>query len=306
MFDTSHATRKACLTAASTFAVAVLLFFPAAQAFSALPLSARLHAERHSPGDLEISGNVEGVPAGAVRFLSREDLLALPQVTYTVTDDPNFKKPTEVSGVSLEEIAKALAAAPDSDIVIAVCNDHYQAHYPRAYLAAHHPLLVLTVNGQPPERWPKDSEGYGLEMGPYMISHRAFTPGFKILGHDEEAQIPWGVVRLEFRSEKEIYGPIAPRGANAGHEDVQAGYRIAQQNCLRCHNMGEAGGRKARHPWLVLSAWATAAPDHFAAYVHDPRSQNPHAEMPGFPAYDSATMQALLAYFQTFQPTEKP
>ena len=29
--------------------------------------------------------------AGTVRYITREDLLALPQVSYTVTTDPNFK-----------------------------------------------------------------------------------------------------------------------------------------------------------------------------------------------------------------------
>jgi mono/diheme cytochrome c family protein len=270
----------------------------------ASPAVAMLPA-RSSSADLEVGGDLAGLSPGTTRYITRDTLLALPQVTYTVTDDANFARPTQVSGVLLDELARRLAVAPQSDLVVAVCDDLYRANYPTAYVAAHHPLLVLRINGQPPSGWPKDAEGHGLDMGPYMISHPKFTPSFKILAHSDTAQIPWGVVRLEFRDEKIVFGAIAPRGPQSGEPTVQAGYRIAQQNCFRCHNMGAEGGQKAAHPWLVLSAWATASPEYFAAYVRNPQAKNSHAEMPGNPGYDDATMAALRAYFQTFSRQEK-
>jgi hypothetical protein len=39
--------------------------------------------------------------------------------------------------------------------------------------------------------------------------------------------------------------------------------------------------------------------------VRDPQSKNLHAEMPGNPGYDDATMQALIAYFRTFLVQQK-
>ncbi len=253
-----------------------------------------------------MGGDLAGLPSGETRYITREALLALPQVTYTVSDDANFTGPTQISGASLEELGKRLAAAPDSALIVAVSSDKYHANYPRPYVAAHHPVLVLTINGQPPSSWPKDSEGRGLDIGPYLISHPKFTPSFKILSHADEPQIPWGVVRLEFRDEKIVFGAIAPRGPRATEPAVLAGYRIAQQNCFRCHNMGPEGGQKAGRPWLVLSTWATASPEYFVAYVRNPKAKNPHAQMPGNPAYDDATLSALSAYFQTFSAKEKP
>jgi mono/diheme cytochrome c family protein len=261
---------------------------------------------RTSPLDLEIGGDLAGLPSGTVRYLTREDLLKLPQISYTVTNDANFTAPAQASGVLLEELVKHLSANPQSELVVAICDDLYRANYPRGYIAAHHPVLVLTINGKPPEGWPKDPEGQGLDMGPYLISHPDFTSNSKVLSHTDEPQIPWGVVRLEFRNEKKVLGAIAPRGAHAEDSSVQDGYRIAQQNCFRCHNLGPEGGQKAGHPWLVLAAWATAAPEYFSAYVHDPRSKNPHAQMPGNPNYDDATIQALISYFRTFLNPEKP
>jgi mono/diheme cytochrome c family protein len=259
-----------------------------------------LRVARTSPSDLEVGGELAGLSPGAARYITRDDLLALPQLKYTVTDDSNFTGPTEISGVSLDELTRQLGAAPESDLVVAVCDDRYRANYSRAYVVAHHPLLVLEVNGHSPGGWPKDSGGHGYDMGPFMISHPKFLPSFKILSPMDEPQIPWGVVRLEFRSEKEVFGAIAPRGPHAGESAVQVGYRIAEQNCYRCHSAGSEGGQKSGLSWQLLSTWAAGSPDFFAAYVRDPRAKNPQAQMPGNPAYDDATISALTRYFQTF------
>jgi len=263
-----------------------------------------LHAARLSPSDLEVGGELVGELPGTTRYVTRDDLLALPQVDYIVTDDSNFKGPTEVSGVPLEELTLYLHARPETDLVVALCNDQYRAHYPRAYLAEHHPLLVLKVNGQGPPAWSKHADGE--ERGPYMISHPNFTPSFKVMSDTEEPQIPWGVVRLEFRNEKAVFGVIAPQAAHSAARFVLAGYGIARQNCFRCHNMGLEGGRKSGVAWEVLSALATTSPEYFGAYVRNPRAKDPRAKMPGNPSYDDTTLSALTAYFQTFSSRDKP
>lgn len=266
----------------------------------------KAHVERAAATDLEIAGDLASLPAGATRYLSREELLSMAQVTFTVANDPNFTKPTVVSGVLLETLVREISGSPDADLAVAICSDQYRSHYPRAYLREHHPVLVLKVNGQPPEHWPKDSEGHGLDMGPYMISHQDFKPAFRVLAHEDEPQIPWGVVRIEVRDEKKVLGTIAPQGTGDSVTRAQDGYRIAQQNCFRCHNMNNEGGRKAHRPWLVLAAWAESSPEYFAGYVRNPQAQNPRAQMTGNPGYDDATLQALIAYFRTFAGQEKP
>lgn len=265
----------------------------------------QLRAARSSPLDLELGGDLAGVPRGATRYATRDDLLALPQVTYLVTDDSNFPGPTKISGVSLEALRRAFAAKPESDLVVAICDDKYRANYPRDYLAAHHPVLVLTLNGKGPAEWhveARDASGY--DMGPFMISHAKFTPSFKILSHADEAQIPWGVVRIEFRDEKEVFGAIAPRGPSADDATVQDGFKIAQQNCFRCHNMGGEGGQKSGVTWTVLAAMAAGSPEFFTEYVRDPKSKNPKTQMAASPAYDQATLRALIDYFKTFAQAE--
>jgi len=270
------------------------------------PKGIKLLAQRTSPTDLEVGGELAGVPRGETRYVTRAELLALPQLRFTVRDDSNFAGPTQIKGVLLEELARDLGAAPGADLVVAICDDKYRANYPRGYLAAHHPVLVLEINGKPPSGWPKDSGGHGFDMGPYMISHEEFAPAFKILAHTDEAQIPWGVVRLEFRDEKTVFGAIAPRGPHANDPDVQAGYKITEQNCFRCHNMGNEGGQKSGIAWTLLAAVADTSQDFFAAYVRDPKSKSPQAEMPGNPQYDDETLRALGSYFRTFYGAEQP
>jgi hypothetical protein len=91
--------------------------------------------QRSSPSDLELGGELAGPPPGSTRFVTRNDLLTLPQVEYAVTDDANFTRPTHVSGVSLAELVR-YAAVPSSGMVVAICNDQYRASYPGAYIEA--------------------------------------------------------------------------------------------------------------------------------------------------------------------------
>jgi mono/diheme cytochrome c family protein len=258
------------------------------------------HEKRQLASDLEVSGALVGLPPESTRYITREELLVMPQVSFTVTDDTNFTGPTKIRGVKLEELARKLGASSASDMVVAICDDRYRANYPHAYLVAHHPVLVLEVNGQQPTGWPKDAQEHTFDMGPYMISHPKFTPSYKILSHADEAQIPWGVIHIEFREEKIVFGAIAPRGAHAREREVQYGFRIAEQNCFRCHNAGREGGHKSGRTWESLSAFAMASPKEFAAYIRAPLSKNPRAQMPGNPQYDGATLAALTAYFRTY------
>jgi hypothetical protein len=261
------------------------------------PHSPLLHAARQAPADLEVGGAI----SGAGQFISYQDLLQLPQVTFMTSNDSNFPTPAQVSGVALDQVRRLLGA--DVDMVVAICKDGYRSNYPASYVAAHHPVLVLTVNGKSQQSWPKAENG--AELGPYVIANPSFTPSFKVLSHSDEAQIPFQVVRLDFRNEREVFGAIAPYGNFAPGSPVMDGYRIAQQNCYRCHNMGAEGGHMASLAWPVLAAMAKGSPEFFANYVRNPQALNPHSKMAASPGYDDQTIAALRAYFVTFAPGEQ-
>jgi hypothetical protein len=178
-----------------------------------------LQTTRHAPSDLEVGGSLQGVPQGETRFVSYKSLLSLPQESYTVTDDTNFGTTVQIGGVSLERLPDWLGAQNGAMMVIAICDDKYAAHYPACYVHAHHPLLVLKVNGRQPDHWPLAVDW--LPMAPYMVSHPSFKPSFRVLSHDDEAQVPWGVVRLDLRREQTVYARIEPQGAAAKDPVVQ-------------------------------------------------------------------------------------
>ena len=268
------------------------------------PSLLNLYAERSSPFDLEVSGELAGLPAGATRYVARRDLLALPQVTFEVADDANFRAPARVRGVELEVLESKVAAKSEETLIVAVSSDFYRGLYPPAYIRAHKPVLALEINGEAPPDWPRSREGTSSPMGPFLITHPHFAPRFKILAHQDEPQIPWGVVRLEFRNERRFYEAFDRRGSPSDDPAVEAGYRIAMQNCLRCHSISEEPA-KARYTWPELGTIAAEAPEQFAAYVKNPQSVAPYAKMPANPAYDDPTLRALTAYFRAFDPAAK-
>ena len=294
------------VVACGLFLVCAIFLSSEARAVDAAEASSiETREHRQSELDLEIGGDLPGFPAGTVRYISREELLKLPQVEYAVDDDANFAGKVEITGVLLADLMKALGVAPADKMIVAICVDQYHAHYPEEYLPAHQPVLALKINGLPPGSWPTNAVVRSAAMGPFLISHAKFTPRFKILAHEDEPQIPWGVVRLEFRKEATVLAAIAARGAHADEAGVKNGYVVAQQNCFRCHDNNGEGGKKSGRPWPVLAAWAEASPARFAAYVRNPQAVNAKSQMAPSPQYDEATMRALIEYFKTFLPESK-
>ena len=275
---------------------ALLLVLAAlAAALPATDGSSLLHVDRSSASDLEVGGELAHLPPDSTRFIRYEDLLALPQETYTI-----------------EALGRLLGKSLHDPLIVAICYDHYRANYPGDYLAQHHPLLVLRINGKTRDEWPKSPSGDAL--GPYLISHPVFKPAFKILSHWDEAQIPYGVTRLEFRRESEVFGAIRPHGYWPAKSQIQQGYLIARQDCFRCHNMGAEGGTMAGRSWedlandaIVFLGWCSFLREVARAQVHlmdqilDPASRWWSTDQsPARKTHRAEGLDALTSYFKTF------
>jgi mono/diheme cytochrome c family protein len=284
---------------AAVLAIGIAAMPAGAQAAAKAQLT--LHPTRTHADDLEIGGDLIGVPTGQTRFVTYADLQQLPQVQFQLTHGTTFQGTVRVSGIFLDALEHAVRAKPGSSMVVAICTDQYNAHYTDAYVHAHRPVLVLSINGLDHTHWP---EGAELEtMGPYLIAQNAYQPRYKVLSHEEEEQEPWGVARLDLRHEADVYAPIEPIGPHATITSVHQGYIIARENCFRCHNRGNEGGTKAGLPWNVVAGIAVGDPTLFAAYVRNPSKINPASQMAPSPNYDDATIDALRAYFQPFANT---
>jgi mono/diheme cytochrome c family protein len=263
-----------------------------------------LLTERGSASDLEIAGMAVGVAPGTVRYISYERLLTLPQTTVTVTGDDNFRELPQqkltVTGVYLDVLQSSLGALPGSNLLIALCSDGYRATYPREYVKTHRPILALKIDGLPVETWV--AETHNDDPGTYFITHQNFTPSFSVLSFQEIPKIPAKVTRLEFATTQQVYGAIAPHPGDTTNPQVIDGFRIAQQHCYRCHNMGRYGGTKAGRSWQTLGNVAASSPSTFERYLHNPKSIDPKSTMPN-PQIDEPAAKALQAYFQTFATT---
>jgi mono/diheme cytochrome c family protein len=282
--------------------VAACLVLPAADSLSGGHL---LLSERSSNSDLEITGMAADIAPGTVRYISYEQLLKLPQTTVTVTGDENFRalpqQKLTVTGVYLDVLERSLGALPGADILIALCSDGYHTTYTRDYVKAHRPILALKIDGLPVETWV--AQTHNDDPGTYFITHADFTSAFSVSSFQEIPKIPAKVTRLEFGATQKVYGAIAPNSRDQSNPQVIAGFRIAQQHCYRCHNMGSYGGTKAGKEWHTLGSFASSSPTIFERYLRDPKSVDPKATMTCEPQLGEPAAKALQAYFQTFAVT---
>ncbi|WP_433970670.1 hypothetical protein [Tunturiibacter lichenicola] len=281
--------------------VGACLTIPAADSPSTAHL---LQTTRGAPSDLEITGTTVNAARNAVRYISYEHLLTLPQITVPVTGDDNFRELAHekivITGVYLDVLENSLGIASNSDLVTAHCADGYRSDFTREYIQSHRPILALKIDGKPVKTWV--AQTHTSDPGRYFITYEAFRPSFSVLSYQEIPKIPAMVVRLDFGSSQPVFHAIAPHGDAAAIPLVTEGFRIAQQHCYRCHNMGSYGGTKANRSWRTLGTYAATSPSAFERYIRNPKSVDPKSAMPANPEFDKPTVEALQAYFQTFAP----
>ena len=271
------------------------------------PIHPSLEPMRQSENDREITGL-----AGAdTQYLTYAGLSSIPRVDATIVNDPDFPNQTlHVSGIALDVLAKALNAPASLDLIDALCTDGYRAHFPADYIAKHRPILVLTIDGLSLANWA--ARTHQDDPGPYFVAYENFVPAFKVLGHADQPQSPYNLVRLNFSTTEKAFRPITPAGADpaatyVNGPPVREGFTIAKQNCLRCHSNGSTGGTKSGRSWTMLSTIARTRPTYFSSYILNPKTVDPKAQMPPNPTYDAATRDALTAYFRGFNaPAYRP
>jgi hypothetical protein len=275
----------------------------ASVALSAPPVAdsaKKLHAERSSAADLRVGGEIRHLRPGSTRFLSDEDLLELPQETYTMSDDSHLALKTEISGVPSEPLARMVCELGADTLVVAIYRDQYRANDPVDSVAADQPRLASCVDRKMRDQWPLSKEG--RTPAPYLMSHPFFKPAFPWLLHEYEPQIPYGVVRIEFQRQSAVLDRIQPKGRWPRNSPVEQGFRSARQNCFLGHTMGAESGTKAvrscsRFP---LASIAANGEKRLRRILPDPQAVDPKATMPARTDYDEATPAALTACFKPF------
>ena len=255
---------------------------------------------RGGPFDLNLSGSIEGLPAGGWGHLRRADLLALPATTLAVRDELGPRIQT-VRAIFLSDLLARLPLRRGADLVLAECSDGYLSVYPLAFIRAYRPFLIVSVGGRGPADWP--ALGVPAGAGPYVIDvSTELVPAaarLRDLGHKQ----PWGVVALRVTTVADAFGALY-RGRWAGLGAAAAdGRDIWINSCASCHfgPDGATGGSKAGRPFAVVAAFAAAAPDFLRQYVRDPQSLMPGAKMEPHPYYSRRDLDDLIAFLTAGQ-----
>src|SRR5215469_13451329 len=100
----------------------ILILSLAALAIASPQGSPVWHEKRVQPPDLEIGGALRGLPPDSTRYVTRDELLNLPLVAFTVRDDAHFSGPTKIRGARLEDLTRRFAASPEPAMVVAICD----------------------------------------------------------------------------------------------------------------------------------------------------------------------------------------
>jgi mono/diheme cytochrome c family protein len=275
-------------------ALGSLLAAAVGDAPGAIP-SLRLEADRQSPFDLEIAGELAGVATGERRYVRWSALRSLPTRTLDLTGE-FVPRVQEVTVVFLDDLWRRLPVTEKADTLVASCTDGYVSVFPREAIWRYRPFIVLEIDGEGPEAWPP--AGLSFNPGPYVISVSATVAPSVATLLDSNHKRPWGVSRIEIVNYARYFEPAFAGEWAQLSSRAREGRELWIHSCASCHAgpNGLAGGTKSDRPFAVLAAYAKHSPDHFKRYVRDPRSVSPGAKMEPHPRYTDAQLDALIAF----------
>lgn len=235
------------------------------------------------------------MPAGESRFVRWSELRSLPTSTLTLPRAFGLVAP-QLTVLFLSDLWAALPHSPTADTMLAICQDGYASVYPRDFITAYRPFLLLEINGIGPAGWPPP--GVKNNFGPYVISIAAEVVPAVAQLLDGAHKRPWGAVTLEIATFAERFADayrgkwaeISPRAA--------LGRDLWINSCASCHRgPGQMfGGTKSDRPFEALVALAIGDAGYFRQYVREPKSKVPAATMEPHPHYTDEHLAALIAF----------
>jgi cytochrome c2 len=277
----------------------VLLSAGDATALDVLPL----HAERASPLDLAVCGQLAGVPGNEKKYARHADLLTLPTSRLRLRGE-FMSGEQNVTVVFLEEIWARLPRAPEADALLAFCKDGYAAVFPAADITSYRPFVILEIDGRGPDRWAPP--GGGFDPGPYVISVATSVAPEAAALLDPNHKKPWGVTEIEAVNLREKLASIFEGTWREVSTRAARGREIWIHSCLSCHTGpgGAVGGTKSGVAFEAVAARAAGMPDYFRRYVRDPQGMVAGAKMEKHAHYTDEHLDALIAFLAAEKPTK--
>jgi cytochrome c2 len=257
-----------------------------------------LQAERHQPDDLALAGPFAGIPAGATRYLARQEMARLPGVIQLHEKLTPSLPEAELTVLPLPVLLDVLPPAPGTDGVLLTCADRWQSVLPLAFIHAYAPYLLLYYDGRSPaEGWPMFSKVEAF--APYYVNVSSVAhPEFN--GVIDEGMISGTqVIELRAINVRQHYEPFYAGALAHLSKPAEAGRKIFIRECNNCHQgPGGVGGNTSQRPLVLLQTHATLNEDFFRKMVRRPRDFYPDTVMPSHEHFGEETFGPLIAFLR--------
>lgn len=216
--------------------------------------------------------------------------LAVQQISL---QDPSYNQPKSYRGFLFKDLLSKTGFPPldSDDTLVLTARDGYAPTLSAAQLQQQQAMLVFAEAGQ------ADFSFTPLQQGKGMLSPAPFYLVWPGAGRGA-AQLPWPyqLVKIELIRFSDRYAKVVP--ASAASAQVQQGFALFKQNCLKCHSINLQGGElgpELNAPKNVTEYWQS---HDLKAFIRNPESYRYQSKMPAFSHFSDAEIDAILAYLQ--------
>lgn len=233
----------------------------------------------------------------AAAVVSLTELKALVAPSTVQLYDPNYQQQKHYQGISLWALLQASGYQnpADDDELVVTALDGYAPVISLQAVKQQQPLLVFAelspasaATDQPTVR----------PLTALRAQQKLIDPGplYLVWPSDHTGNQPWPyqVIKLEISRFAERYAKVIPKPPVAAQ--VQHGFSLFKQHCLRCHAINQQGGQlgpELNIPQNVTEYWQA---DQLPRFIRRVSAFRLNSKMPDFTELTDDDAAALVAY----------
>jgi mono/diheme cytochrome c family protein len=144
----------------------------------------------------------------------------------------------------------------------------------------------------------------GKDWQPFHHGRETITPAPFYLVWEKDATIdssypwPYQLTAVKIVSADSLYRQALPI---SGGLEVEKGFVVFKEYCIRCHSMNLAGGTMGPElnvPKNITEYWQK---DDLKAFIKDASSFHANSKMPSFPSLSDADLKWLMVYLESMR-----
>jgi mono/diheme cytochrome c family protein len=211
------------------------------------------------------------------------------------TQDPPRSTPVRFEGLALKAMLDAVYGEEWHrwDAIAFSSRDGYAPSVPVWVIEKSEGLVALNEAGRKGFTAIKQPNGEAVDPGPaYLVWDQASTAQ-----NADWLAWPWQLTRIALQKFTDLY-PHATPAADSSTE-VQHGFTVFQQHCIRCHQVNGDGGRVSKELNGPTSALEKMSRGQLEQLIRNPRSGQAESNMPAFNVdtpQDQQRLHDLLTY----------